>query len=231
MKRSWAARPPRRGGPTIALAALLIGCGGTANDAPPANRGTPTDTLSSTGVEHPSSAPSDTGAASDASARSRDAGDFDATDAAPVCPWEIEPLLAKVPVEPSPRVNCGSDNASTFGDDLEAALNEVVECFSDALSARRAAEFSVNYCIDCTNASTFVSTSTASVFHVFRLIDPYGTWAVTGELLPPRREGRVESCESVEVVADDAGGAARVRCVGPTMLFACKGEISDLAGF
>jgi hypothetical protein len=110
--------------------------------------------------------------------------------------------------------------------DTGALLAEFVDCFSDASNAGQPARFSVNYCLDCTEASTFVSTPAAAVFHVFRLIDPYGTLTEGGELLPPRRESRVESCRSIDIL--EGAGGPRVRCVEPVVLFECTGEISDL---
>lgn len=172
----------------------------------------------------------DAGSADDAPAQPHDASNLDAADAALSCPWETEPLLAKVPVERAIREDCGSTSLGILEDDAQTTLEGFVDCFSEALSAGRAAKLSVNYCVDCTIASTFVSTSGASIFHVFSVIDPYGTITESGEYLPPRHEGRVESCASVDVFVEDAG-IPRVRCIGPVELFACDGPISDVAGF
>jgi hypothetical protein len=184
-------------------------------------------TSPSTRVDDQASTWSDAGAPKDASAQSSDTGTLDGADALPACPWEADPLLAKVPVELAARVDCGSTSLGILEDDAQTTLEGFVDCFTEASRAGRAAQFSVNYCVDCTVASTFVSTAEASVFHVYRLIDSYGTRTASGEVLPPRHEGRVESCERIEVFVEDAG-IPRVRCVDPTVLFSCTGDISDL---
>ena len=90
------------------------------------------------------------------------------------------------------------------------------DCFASGLEAGHAVQITINNCIDCMIHSTYVSTSDASRFHLYREADYYGD---------DRRVVRIESCTGF--VAGEGSGA---NCSGPETLYVCSGPLPDASG-
>jgi hypothetical protein len=179
-------------------AAGALACGGNAATPDVSVKPQPGDTASPDDIALP--------VGSEASTESNPA----AMAMAPACPWESNGLLVKVGVvdAEAPRVDCGRRNGSSGG------LQAVLDCFTEARARGTAAEFTLNYCIDCYIAGTFVTLPTGDLFQIFVERD---TW---GDAL---RESSVDACSGVSFA-----GGIEVTCTAPVRLFACQGALSDV---
>jgi hypothetical protein len=128
--------------------------------------------------------------------------DAAAADAAGACLLGIDALLAEVGAPTDERTDCGS-----FNDLDRENIVEGLECFNTAILARKAAQLTVNRCIDCSIPSTFVTTADSRLFRIEVEQDHFGDKI---------RHVVVESCQSV-------GGHTHgdVACDGAMTLYQC----------
>jgi hypothetical protein len=121
--------------------------------------------------------------------------------APPACDETVDQLLSKAGVEAPRRHDCGS--VAYGSSEVAAALS----CFTTAQAAGQAVEVTVNNCIDCIDASTFVGTVSGKTYRVEIVVDPYGV---------DTRATSVATCS--QIVVSDVGA---VTCTSATSLYTC----------
>jgi len=131
-----------------------------------------------------------------------DAGAPDSGAASQPCVWGLDELLAEAGVTTPPRSDCGS-----FNDAETAKISAALDCLLSSADGD-AAEFTVNYCIDCSIPSTYVRTPSGDTFHVRMEADQYGD---------DKREATVERCAGL---TKTTGG--RIHCVDAEVLYSCQ---------
>ena len=123
-------------------------------------------------------------------------------DPSELCVWGVDELLAEVGAEVGTRTACGSPNA---GDSQGVA--DALDCFDLELATGNAAEFTANFCKDCSIPHTYVGLSTGSFFEIILEDDAFGD---------DLREATVFACDSIELDANQ-----RPSCVNATQLYDC----------
>lgn len=118
------------------------------------------------------------------------------------CAWGVDDLLRESDAPVEARESCGYFAASA------ELVAPGFQCLEAAIDAGRPAELTVNFCIDCSIPSTFVSTSTGELLRVEMEDDFYGD-----EL----RTARVERCENIETDSRQLP-----QCVNPSQLYLCQ---------
>jgi hypothetical protein len=114
----------------------------------------------------------------------------------------IDALLAAVGAPADERTDCGSFNVL----DKENIV-EGLECFNIAIAASKAAQLTVNRCVDCSIPSTFVTTVDSRLFRIEVEQDHFGDKI---------RHVVVESCQTI-----GADTQSDVACEGAVTLYQC----------
>ena len=118
----------------------------------------------------------------------------------PTCVWGVGPLLAEAGVTNFEGKHCGYFNANV------EAVSGGLECLKSTPKGQ-AAQFTVNYCLDCKIPLTYVITAAGEFYHVVMEADRYGD---------PYREARVEACD--DLIDERYAG---IRCANAAIVYSC----------
>lgn len=119
------------------------------------------------------------------------------------CVWGVDDLLREADALAEAREDCGSYGG--FDSDGVAAG---FACLDAAIDDGRPAELTVNFCVDCSIPSTFVSTSNGDLLRLEMEDDYFGD-----EL----RTATVERCAEI---GTEMNGLPR--CIEPVQLYECR---------
>lgn len=119
------------------------------------------------------------------------------------CAWDVDDLLGEADLPVEDREQCGS-----FGGFEPEEVAVGYQCLQDASADDRAAELTVNYCVDCSIPSTFVATTDGDLLRVELENDMFGDHL---------RTATVERCAEIIIAANDLP-----ECTEPVLLHRCQ---------